>query len=455
MTHKPLMMMTLDVPKRGSRTEFVTIHPKLISAKWTKNHHLVADELTVTMGVEDTGVDPRVLRNARCVFFMWDDAKEDFEPNKHVRFTGICVKAHKKLEDAGSWVVEMTFHDYTTLFINNKPLKTTGLPYWQDTLKQVWERICDNTGWQDPDSKDKKIISSVAELKPGLVFARADFAARTVGDMVPLRFHAISRPQPKQGASSWDVWQWVVGSLGLVSYIDNDKCIVTDTNEHYKDYNAPILLYGGNIFSLEEEVDTTITNKGILLKSYNPLTGRVIEAFYPPAGDDRLKFRRAAVRKRSEAGATVTENEASKDYEEYNRYDITDQTALDRAAREAYEERSRQEVQITLKTAEMELNTRGGETIDILGLRAGDAISIAVANEEDALVLRIMDSTSARIGYLTRMGYDEGVATLIAENMGDEALADTTFHVKTLEVELEPDKFEVQIKAHNLIRVSN
>jgi hypothetical protein len=449
--YKPRTLLQLDVPRFGSRTEFVVLHPRIIEAKWTKNNHLVADELTVTIGWKEGGVEPRAIKNARCGFWLWDSNREDFDEVKHLRFTGVCKKAARRLHEDG-WVVDLTFHDYTTLFIGNKPLKTSGMPQWSDNLQAIWERICDNTGWQDPDNG--KILSSVEALKPNLVITRDDIKTRTLGEIVPERFHAISKPQPKDRASSWDVWQWCVGALGLISYIDKDKCIVTDTTEHYKSINAARAIFGENLHTFEESVDTDITSKGILLKSMDQSTGRVIEAFYPPPGDERLKTKRSAVGAKSEGGATVTANEDSGDYEEYNRYDIHTQAALDRAAEEAYEERSRQEMEGSFHTAEMVLNTNDGGTADIFDLRAGDALAVELSpGTRDTL--NMIWSHEERVRYLVdNLGYDEDLADLIARNINAGDLQSAIFHIKSIELDLGPEKFDVEIKFHNLILIN-
>jgi len=451
MMYKPRVQVLLDVPKFGSREEFVTLQPRVIEAKWTKNNHLIADELTISIGWTEGGVDPRFMRNARIGFWLWDQSREDFDINAHLRFTGVCIKAARRLHEVG-WVVDMTFHDYTTLFIHNKPMKTTGMPEYSDTLQAVWEKICDNTGWQDPSNG--KILSSVEALRDKLRFARPDLAEKTLGDLVPKRFHAIAKPTPKKDASSWDVWQWCVGALGLISYIEKDECIVTDSTEHYKAKNAALCVYGRNIHSLEEEVDASITTKGILLKSFDPLAGRVIEAFYPPPGDDRLKARRAAVRPKSEGGTSVTANEQSADYEEFNMYSVTDQAALDKAAADAYEERKRQEMQGSFKTSEMLLEGRDENTFDVFDLRAGDAISIEMEPTVDRETLFSLPDVDSRRRYLVNYcDYDEDVARLIATNLEAQELASTIFHVKSIELEIGAEKFDVEIKFHNLITI--
>lgn len=452
MTIKLNTIFQLDVFKFGARDETgkVVLHPKIVDYAWTKNGHRVADELKVQIGWKEGGVDPRIIKNGRGAFWLWDTNAEDFDAKKHLRFTGICKKAKRTLSESG-WVVEMTFHDYTTMFIANKPMKTSGMPEWSDTLATVWERICDNTGWTDPGD-EKKIVTSVPGFRKQIVFTRPDIAARTLGELVPKRFHALSKPQPKQGASSWDVWQWCVGALGLISYIDKDVCVVTDTTEHYKAANAARAIYGHNIHTLEEEVDATVTSKGILLKSFDPLQGRVIEAFYPLPGDERLKTPRSAVRPKSEGGSSVTANEVSADYEEHNRYDILDQAALDRNAKEAYEERSRQEIKGSFKTGEVILEAVDGTNASVFDLISGDAIAVEIDNGLKDTLRGLEGGEAAQIRYLVdHCDYDEDVATLIARNLDVPEIDAPTFHVESIHVTGNATQAENEIRFHNLI----
>lgn len=462
-THKVRTLLELDVPKFGARVTpqgdvpSVQLKPAVIEAKWTRNNHLVADELFVIVGWKEGGLDPRAMRNARCQFFMWDAASEDFDRRKHLRFTGIATKIHRRLSDSG-WVVEMSFQDYTTMFINMKPFPTVGMPEYTDTLQQIWQKICDNTGWMDPSNK--KIVSSVRALRDGLEIRVDEYATKTLGELVNKRFLEVAKPTPKNGSSAWDVWQWCCGALGLLTYIEADRCVVTNATEHFDRDTAPRAIYGQNIYNLEEEVDTAISLKGILLKSFDPLGGRVLEARYPPEGDQRLKTARSAVGPKSPGGTAVTANEASGDYEEYFRYDITTQDALDRAALQAYEERSRQSMEGSFRTAETEFDdkTLEIERISIFDLKPGDKVRIELAGDllKD---LRKMGGDEqmggpdyARIRYLVdNLGYDEGVAKIIVQNLDIEELQAAEFNITSVEHDLHPASYEAEVKFHNLI----
>ncbi len=446
-TYKPRCAAKLMVPSVNDPETIVTITPSIITAKWTRNNHLTADELTITIGWEEGGCDPRFLKNATCEFYMWDDLRQDFKDNdlEFLRFKGICVKASRKLSQDTSEVT-LTFHDYTTLFIHMKPFPTRGMPEYSDTLEQIWQKICDHTGTRDPGDSNK-VVSSVTNLRNGLQVSSEGLKAKTLGSLVSDRFHAIAKPSIHQNANAWETWQWCVGALGAVSYIDGEKCVVMTTTEHYESDKIPGLIYGHNIWEFEENSDPKISGKGILLKSQNPLTGMQIESAYPPPGDERLKMTRAIANRAAKAGRDVNLNDVSGDYEEFLYYSIHDQAALDIRAKEAYEEFSRQQMEGTLKTSEMVLEGEDGEPVDILNLRANDSISIAI----DPDIYQFKSAEETKQFLVEAKGYNDGLATIIAQNFMARELQSLIFHITSMDVDYQDGTCTIEIKYHNLV----
>ncbi len=449
--YKPRVAVRIEVPKVGDRIDKVTVTPGVIAARWTRNNHLVADELTLTVGWEEGGCDPRLLKNATCEFYMWDSARQtpdgDYD-KKFLRFVGVCVKASRKLSEDNSEVT-LTFHDYTSFFLRMKPYPTAGMPKYSDTLQQIWERLCDHTGFKDPDDA-KKIVSSVAILRDRLRIVTPMLQTRQLGFIAPPRFHAIAEPSIHHGANAWEVWQWCCGALGAVSYIQEDECIVMTTTEHYGENKHPKLIYGKNILEFEENSDTSISGKGVLLKSWNPLTRQVMESYWPPPGDDRLKLKRSIAKRAAKAGRPIELNDITGDYDEFTYYPIQTQEALDFRAKEAYEEYSRQQMDGTLKTMEMVLEDADGSPVDILGLFANDSITIGIDNS-------VRDATTAeemKRLLMERNHYNEGLARIVSQNFGSrDELTDPTFHVTSMDVDYADGTCSIEIKFHNLVNI--
>lgn len=449
--YKPRCRAHLSVPvfTNDVRTpdRFIEMQPPIVSARWTRSNHLEADALTLTFGQGESLLDPRLIKSARVSFWLWDAQRGPLDPKDHLRFTGIAVKAERSLsEDAGH--VEMTFHDYTSMFLAMKPIPSAGIPTYSDTIESAWQRICDNTGWYDVEKG--KIISSVAALRDNLV-ADPIILGRQIGEIVPERFRKIAAPTPKQEGTAWDAWQYCVGSLGLVTYIDRDECIIATTTEHFEQTDPVLFSWGKNIATINEKASPAYSQKGVMLHSFDPQTQRVIEAFYPPIGDPRIKAARAAAR--HARGGGPTENNTSQDYEPFAYFSICDQRLLKERARAAYEERGRQEVEGTITTYEMRgVTAQSKREIDLLDLRAGDAIQIT--HDAAASIVEGIEGADAKVRYLVdELGYDEPAARLAVESFAAASgkLA-PVYHVKSIDVELTPDAFRVDVRYHNLIR---
>lgn len=453
--YKPLAAIRIEVPRVGDlKSAPVVIEPEVITAKWSRNNHLVPDELTVTLGWEEGGADPRFLKNSTCEFYLWDSLRQEFQSGSRdfLRFVGICTKASRKL-GADRSEVTLTFADYTTLFINMKPFPTSGMPEFSDTLQQIWEKICDHTGFKDPSGeKDSngqiKIISSVAKLRDRLIISPG-VDGRTLSSIVNKRFHAISKPTPPHDANAWQVWQWCCWCLGYITYIQEDKCMLMTTTEHYDPSNAPGLIYGENIFEFEEESDTSMSGKGILLKSFDPLTFTTLEAAWPPPGDESLKIARSVAQRALKEGRTLGINDVSGDYMEFSYPSIQTQDALDIRCREAYQEWSRQQMTGTLKTAELALEGPNGEIVDTLGLFANDPISIGI----DPDIQSFNTDEEAKEYLINVKNYTEGLASIVSQNLGNRELQDPTFHITSMDVEYHDGTCMIEIKYHNLVNV--
>lgn len=263
----------------------------------------------------------------------------------------------------------------------------------------------------------------------------------------------MAKPQPPANASAWEVWQYICGMLGVLSYIDKDTCVVTtDAALYATDDDAPAFIQGENVSSFEQTADTAISGKAILLKSFDPLRGVQLEAIYPPPGDVRVKTPRAVARRALKTGAPVNANDISKELEEYFRFDIHDQATLEQAARDAYSARSRQELTGSFKTAEMRVENAQHDVIDVLSMGPGDSVRVGI-DLAIADVRSITTGAAEQIAYLTdRLGYDEGLAALVVANITADEISNPRYHVSRLDVHLGPEAFEIGVSYVNVIQ---
>ncbi len=471
--YRPEMRLVLHVPYYGQTAlddiqtrndETIQIDVRVNKCTFERNNHLEADTLSVEGEWVDVGVDPRWLKNAVCQFYIGDTYNgKPLVSDSNLRFTGILIRARRTSNADSGFSVSMEFHDYTTLFLNTKPFPTDGVPMFSDSLKKAWERVCDYTGWYDPD-KDV-VLSSVALLRHNITFIgeTGEGGQKISGDTpltgtVPGRFTKnFARLQPKEGASAWDVWQYTCGILGLTTFIDRDQCIVTESSQFYRNQGAPIAIWGKNITEMDESIQAHIANRGIRLVSFDQESGKSIEAFYPPPGDQRIKVKRAHAKSKH----YTPEELQSAQYDTFEYYSVQNLAQLEAVAASAYNEYSRQEIEGSFKTGEMFLPTKqsvsDGESEsdlkDILDLRAGQAIVVEIDPFSKERLLVQFDNDQDRIEYLKSVGYSEDISRLIVGNAKSFDSLNSEFHVYKTIVSLDADRYEAQIHYKNQIDI--
>jgi hypothetical protein len=456
-TYRPRVAAVLRVPEMGAPAEratqasddsLVSFPIRIRRAFWESNDHQHADVLRLTAEWRDAGADPRLLSSATVQFYLGNaDDRGQWSPgNDTLRFIGTLVRARRIAREGDGFSVELEFQDYTSFFLRAK-LPPEGVPDYSQSLGDAWARICDNTGYLDPGGSSK-IVSTVSALRDRLTPAGqlANGSLPALSTAAAPRFARLGARVPvKPGADAWAVWQQCVGMCGLISFIRKDECIVTLAQDFYSDHNPPRLVWGQNILELSESRNADLAGKGVGITSIDPLTNRTLESFYPALG--------ASAQKRA-----VSSGGAQSDHYEMFPYPgITDQTTLDGLARRIWEERSRQELEGQLTTAEMLSSTVSGETFDLLTLGPGDALRVEF-EEKDKEALRSIPTVQARIAYLTARGYADGVAELIAKDADAFAGAPPEFCVKRVTVDLQTDgegggSFDLQANYCNRLQV--
>lgn len=450
--YRPRVACQLHVPIfSGEREETITlqVRPRRVAIEYNDHNH--ADTASISAEWRDAGVDPRFLKSATCEIWIGSaDEYGIFTPtDKNLRFIGVMTRPRRSAREGSGFQTELEFHDYTDLFLRQKPFPTKGLPAFTDDIFGAWQKICDHTG---PLDEEGEVISSVAALRNRLEFRGGVDPGTVLASAVSRRFAKLSSVPSKDKADAWAVWQQCVGMLGLISYIDRDRCIVTTSTEHYAPESAPRMVWGKNILELDEEANAHFSDKGVAITSFDPLTGTTLEAFWPPANDKRIRRKRVSASKKK-AKAPAFESERY-DYFEY--HGVTDPNRLLSIAQRVWDERSRQELEGKLRTAEMFVDTVDQRIIDILELRTGDNIRVEI-DPADHETLSSLGSTPRRIDYLTARGYSEDVAKLIVRNMKESNVLDATFHTTRVNIEVEADgdagKFEVGIAFQNRIQI--
>lgn len=423
------------------------------------NNHNEADEATIEGTYDDMGVDPRFMRNGELYVYMDDTEDGILRPAAdNLRFVGICVEV-KRVLGLDEKSVHIKAQDYTCLFLNHKGgYPPDGVPTYQDTLITAWQRVCDHTGYFDLETKS--VVSTVQRLRDRIDFVGVD-GSLTIGSSVSSRLAKLGRFDPHGTVDAWAIWQTAVGSLGLISFIRGDRCIVTTATDFYTGDAPPRLIWGFNVDHIEENRDqNALSAKNVGILSHNPLTHQTMESFYPPLADVTPKGKGKKKIGASALGPGVVVR--SEDYEVFDcPMPITDQATLDRFTQRVWEERSRQELKGTVRTAYIEvprLSSSGTNPYSLLTLQAGDRIRVEI--DRDALTtIQRLPSIQARVQALIVGGYSDTMAEFIAKNLNDIVNVSPEMQVHSVRVVLEVSglgagNFNFEIQYLNRIEVS-
>lgn len=441
----PRMSATVILPSAGrasarkAQEDNAKVYPFYIRphrARLVSNSHNEADELQLTFAYDECGLDPRFLRSAEIYFYLTDAyADGGFTPSlRNCRFLGIAREVERSGSASGAKLIEIHAQDYTCLFLEMKNYPPQGLPDYSQTLLQAWQRICDFTGYWDLTTDPPRIDSSVTRLRDHLEFKGDIDPNLTVGSAVPERLRKLGKPDMDHTTDSWGVWQRIVEHLGLISFIRGDRCVVTTATDYYTGDNPPHFVYGKNILEFKESRRLgDITAKNVCVRSYDPLKGVVLESLYP---DPEYAM------KPKKLGATATKHPPkttkSEDYELFDLEGPLTQDTLDVRAQRIWEERTRQELKGSLKTAEMRAATvyGGRDPFNLLELQAGDCIQVEIDRGALDDIQKTKDPT-VREQKLIERGYLQETANFIAENLEDVSKLPAQFMVHSVETELE------------------
>lgn len=449
--YRPRCALQLTVPQMGTSkarkvqaddTSTYTIQIDCKKVELVSNDHNHADECRVTVPFRDLGCDVRLLQNACGVLYLGeaDDYGRWMPSLDNARFAGILTRSERFGDSSSGLDVELEFLDYTRLFLLAKPFGSDGIPSFSQDLQEAWKRVVSQT-------------PGAAILSDRIEFQGMGQIPK-LGTAVSKRFAKLLKVPVKPRTDAWAVWQQCVGMLGLISYIRLDKCIVTTATNYYTRQDPPRMIWGKNILDIKEARDE-VFRKGICMTSYDPLSRKTIDGFYPPIGDKSIRKKNVAPKRVGDKNAVLL----AEDREFFpSPYPTTDQKTLENIAHRVYEERSRQELEGNMTTKEMATRTLAGGPFNLLELAAGDDIRVEFGEDDRELLSAYAKTASVdeMAAYLIKIGYSRPMAELMARNAKDLAKLDPTFLVKRVDTTLDTDgeTFELKVNYCNRILVT-
>lgn len=458
MIYYPRMAARLYVPLWGSKPErvmqnatdsVVVLDPLVISARLEKNNFQQADELSLTLDWRDAGVDPRLLDSGTVEFFMADtDGSENWEyggsKRKDRRFKGVVTEVERSIGDSER-VVTIKALDYTALLIESKPYPPQGVPKYSMALDEIWRLICNHAGGKDAEGRWFQSCKYLADKLVPVGFTSWPKLSEAVSGRL-----SNGHVEVKQKSDAWAVWQYCVGLLGLISWIDQDEVKVSTATNYYTRNAAPVFTVGENVSSIRERRNCAFAGKAVAVLSYDPMTGKRLVATYPT--------KEKAVKKRSRAitGEKIDSGMAS-EFDVFDYAGVTNQSVLEDIAKQVFAVRSRTELTGSLITSEMvlPLSTSEPKMFNILDLAAGDDI---IVNIDKAVLDGISEfsddmSIGDRIAWLEQRGYSKDACSLLARNQQAIARLSNQYNVNRVVTSLSSEKdggsFEVEVEYCN------
>lgn len=438
-------MATLARVPDPSGSRILELPLRVRTAELLLNDHNQPDELDITCDWQNVGIDPRLIRNATIYHYMADAPDGPLAPSNtggrtgagNLRFVGTVTTTTRNTAEMRPYEIQIKAADYTDFFLRAKPFGASGIPDYSQTLDDAFRRIVSQTPG--------------AEKLADRLEARGFTSWPRISDAVPKRFAGKGTVHVERNTDAWAVWQHVVGMLGLITFVELDKIVVTTADAYYRKTEPPVFKWGLNIEELTETRDANGFGTGVGITSFDPTSGKTIEGVWPPRQEKAGKRRAVAA-----AQNTSNPDEAIvQKYDWYNIQEILNEAAAIEFAKRVYAERSKQELQGTLKTGEMRVSDTAGNPFDVLDLRVGDNVYVA-ANESgvDGLLAQL-ESTSARVEYLVRQGYDEAAAEVIAAYAEQLATLDNRFYVKQVRHSVDPEQnsFRCEVEYCNQILV--
>lgn len=412
-----------------------------------RNDYSEADTFRATIDYQAFPFDPRCIRACGITICM-EDRKKTFntdnslnliEPSAaNIVFLGFVDESSIQFDDE-TRTVRIEGRDYTSLFIDQKRVNTDPIPL----TKPIDQLIKDLINEQEA-TREIVVENRTGAPLPALSSLAADFNPVT------------SVKNVKRKETYWEIMQSIVSRVGLVGFIELDKYVITKPQNVYEKKNIKHFIYGGNI----KELNFTrrlgrAKDFNVLVKSFNALEKRVDEAKIPlEATDEQFKSRYGSV----EISVPQLDKDGKKidppktaDYYTFLVKDVNSKAQLITIGESIFEELSRQQIEGSLTTFEMEVpEEQGSELSPILfsQIRNGSAIRIFLDQKELEEISSISNKAQKK-AFLLRRGYPNPLADAFADSL---SRINTVFYVKSVMFEMDMDNgFTMKIEFINFI----
>lgn len=420
-----------------------------------RNDYTEADTFKAKIDYKSFPFDPRCMRSCGIAVYM-EDRKTVFRQNNSLRliepsadniiFQGFADQSGLEFDDTTRSVM-IEGRDFTSLFIDTKRINTTPIP-----LSKPLDEIINDLIKEQEAAREIVIENRTGEKFPVLSKLAPDFNPFT------------SVKNQKRKETYWDIMQSILQRVGLIGFIEIDKFVITKPRNIYEKKDIKQFIYGGNVKNLKFERKLgRAKNYNVRLVSANLQKKTILEALVPKEAiseDFIADFGNTEITiPQLDKDGKKIEPPKVADYITFPVPNINNKEVLIGMAEDVYEEMSRQQIEGSLSTYEMEIpeeveSRTGFRTRPVLfsSMRTGTAIKIYLSQDELGEI-NSDSSWAQKRNFLIRRGYPLDVANAFAESLNR---LNTALYVKSVKFELDQDSgFSMDIDFINFIDIDS
>jgi len=412
-----------------------------------RNDYSEADTFSARIDYKSFPFDPRCIR-ALGVTVCMEDRKEVFKrtnnlslivPSKeNIIFQGFADEGSVEFDDE-TRSVNIDGRDFTSLFIDVKRFNSSPI-----SLSKPIDQIIQALILEQESTENITVENRTGEPLPTLSELAPDFNAKT------------SVKNQKRKEKYWDIMQDILRRVGLLGFIEVDKFVIAKPQNIYEKKEIKQFIYGGNVKDLKYTRKLGRSkNYNVKINSINIPEKRVEEVKIPEEATNPDFIRNfgnsvITIPQLDKDGKKITPEKPA-DYLTFPVKDISNKEQLIKIGESVYEELSRQQIEGSLTTYEMEIpeeDATGARPVGFNQIKNGTAIKIYMSQSE----LKQISSESSEAEkrrFLIRRGYPNNVASAFANSL---SRINTAFYTKSVTFEIDQDNgFEMSINFINFI----
>jgi hypothetical protein len=427
--------------------------PKRVSVNI--NDYTTADTFELEIDYKSFPFDPRAIRSCGVSIFIedmgklygQDNALRQIRPssdltNGNVIFQGFADEESINFDD-DKRVVKLEGRDFTGILIDAKYLAGTPIDMGQPLDVLVGSLLA-----ALPATKDLKVDNRTGKTLPTLKQFYPGFGAPLAGQ------RNVGRDD-----TYWEIIQDLAAHAGVIVYVEIDKLVISTPRVLYDKSRAKQFIYGSNLKTVEFKRKLG-RHKGfnVIVRCLDTSTKQVLQAKIPEEGTDAWAKDSGIPNKQVivpvvgvNAQPQANQNQPAP-YMAFRVTGINDKPQLVEVGQKIFEELSRQQVEGSFETHEMEVMDKKGECFDLTKLRIGVPVAVEI-DSTDLYNISRFGKVDQRRQFLIARGYPAAFADTFAKVMGGYT---PVFYTKAAAFTLDSENgFKLKVDFLNFIDLDN